>query len=484
MIAYTSSHRLKDLPRLLRVAKRGFSHHDYPAAPKWIAYSSFADQVDELAADFDRAGLRQGDRLGLKGRNSPEWIAADLAALVMGIILVPIGDDMSMPDLDNLVETYDLQAVLLADPVAGSDWPDRSWLGRLGACDRLVRRPPVGARGEDDDTATLVFSSGTAGTRKCLAIHASGIEQTIRAMTEAWRIDERDNLLVALPLSGLQQRILIYTAIFADCQFSLADPIYLLKVMRQANPTVVVGPPSFYEPLEARWKAMPEATRQLAVQAGKDRSGGFAELPAAVQNLLETFGKQPRHLVVGSAPVRPALLQTYRLLGLPLYEVYGITEFGWVSFNTPEAFRDETVGRPLPGVRVELRPDGEIVLHGELPQCRRYVVSGEAEQHTTFLLSGGIATGDLGKLDSFAWLGARRTSSFLAAGTRSLPKRLKRGWSSTLTASVAWFCCPTMPIRCTPSSGRGTPRRSKCPRSHAQFWSSAGSGPAPNALFR
>jgi len=111
-----------------------------------------------------------------------------------------------------------------------------------------------------------------------------------------------------------------------------------------------------------------------------------------------------RFMVTGMAPTKRATLELFRMMQLPLFETYGITEFGGIALNVPGASKIGSVGRLLPGVRVEFAEDGEIIAMREHRIASTYFECAEGEVEQTFLSRDRLATGDVGRLDDEGYL--------------------------------------------------------------------------------
>ena len=111
-----------------------------------------------------------------------------------------------------------------------------------------------------------------------------------------------------------------------------------------------------------------------------------------------------RFMVTGMAPIKRSTLELFSLMQLPLFETYGLTEFGSITLNAPGENKIGSVGRPLPGVKVDFLPDGEVVAVREHTIASFYAEGVEDGGTSTFLGNHRIATGDVGYMDSDGYL--------------------------------------------------------------------------------
>src|SRR5262249_36416545 len=148
------------------------------------------------------------------GDNCYEWIVHDLALTSLGCLPVcfPV-DDFAAKDPEEFGETYDLSLLLVTKKVGnrrGLPWV--AVMDDPGAAPAHVRTPRgrgLSARLQGTDVSTVIFSSGTSGQLKALLLSRPGVDDTIAALANDWRMGPGDSILVALPLSIFQQRIMV-----------------------------------------------------------------------------------------------------------------------------------------------------------------------------------------------------------------------------------------------------------------------------------
>ncbi|MGH3373828.1 MAG: AMP-binding protein, partial [Actinoallomurus sp.] len=193
-----------------------------------------------------------------------------------------------------------------------------------------------------------------------------------------------------LPLSLLQQRYWVYSALRYGHDVTVSTYEVALPAMRRAQPTVVMGVPGFYE----------AAKKHIESQAAKAGSGEEA-VRAAAERL---FGTRIRYLWTGSAPARAGMLRFFGSAGLPIFEGYGLNETCIVAKNHPGAHREGSVGQVLPGKKVLFDEDGRISVHSDHPVNRRYEYAAPGDSARVFGDDGVVRTGDLGHLDDDGFL--------------------------------------------------------------------------------
>jgi long-chain acyl-CoA synthetase len=399
--------RLGELPhqRLLRYDGGKLVATSYPAIQ--------AD-VRAVARELADAGVRARMRVGLLGENSYEWIVCDLALLSLDAVTItfPTEEHRDTP-VERLQRDYALHALLLSPRERRRRGAEAPWSGTIARSEIGVR--PLASEDLQEDPAqppdvfTMAFSSGTSGRLKCIMLGRRGTEDLVGAYHAAFPFRSDDAILIVLPLSAFQQRLMIYTAVWHGFDMHLVDLPLLARGLREMRPTILAGPPAFYELLENRFRNLPRRQRRLLLAAGHV----LQLLPRPVRTRLarrvfgpfyRAYGGRMRLMLSGSAPSRMSTLRLFRLLCMPLVQAYGLTETGFISWNLPDRNRLGSVGQLVFPGTVRLRDDGEILVRYPNQQSSGYFGVPAEEEAKTFLPDGTIATGDIGRFDDDGYL--------------------------------------------------------------------------------
>ncbi len=398
-------------------------------------FSQLHAGVTLLMSRLRNCGVVAGDLVGIMGPNSYEWVVADLALLTLGCVSValPVQTMDDHVETSAIAERYELSALLVSKmlPIHGKLSAETAFLD--GPSVSLVRRHPTRRPGLPQDVFTIAFSSGTTGTRKGLMISRAGVENTIETSAHAWKLRKDDEILIVMPFSNFQQRWLMYSAILFGAGAIVVPPEYMFQKLAALEPTIILGPPSFFEIMDNRIRAsgrwtkipyyaasalnaiLPRASRPVRARLGRRWTG--------------MYGSRVRLMFTGSAPVPPRLVRVFHRVGAPLYEVYGVTEVGWITFNLPGKYRIGTAGLPVKGVKVEIATDGTVVVRSVASQSLGYVFDGVETQGSVFLIDGKVATGDLGRLDRLGFLqfiGRKSNAIITRNGVKINPEELER----------------------------------------------------------
>jgi long-chain acyl-CoA synthetase len=367
--------------------------------------------------------------VGVRSNNSYDFLVVDLALIMLNrtsVVFPP--EAFKNESVDQLAGAYDI-AVLL-DEESGSaptrDGGDPHAVG-TGLLKASFPTPPiVDGRLAVDAEFTRVFSSGTTGSLKCLRIGWGGVRRLVDRQLEEFQIDRDDSLLIALPLAMFQQRFLCYCALASSADIVLSHVGGLAKALREEHPTFLLGPPAFFNPVANR--ALNEGVVRRALRSAAATAGtplGAKWRRFCHRQFASYFGARMRVLLVGSAPVPNTTLSAFEQIGLPLLEIYGMTETGFISWNTPSASKLGTAGRPVFDGTVELSQDDEIVVRHPW-----HIALGYAHDchDGAFETANIVRTGDIGSFDSDGFLtvvGRVKSLIVLEGGQKVQPEEVE-----------------------------------------------------------
>ncbi|UED86249.1 AMP-binding protein [Streptomyces profundus] len=331
-------------------------------------------------------GIGPGDRIGILAANGPAWVLLDLAALRLKAETAGLEPGKFTPDA-RLLDRYGLKLLFTDRPVAAPSVVSTAEVTEAAEREELDNGPslPPVTWGPEEIT-TVKFTSGSTGEPKGLGARAGSIDSSLRAVQEIFEHGPGDDLFVFLPLSLLQQRYWIYSALLHGHDVTVSTYEAAFAALRRTRPTVVMGVPAFYE------------TAKRQIEARRRRAGSLDEAAKAV------FGDRVRYLWTGSAPAPPETLRFFEEAGLPIFEGYGLNETCIVTKNHPKAHREGSVGQALRGKELLIDADGVIHVRSEHPVNTRYLYSRPGDSERVFAADGTVRTGDLGHLDEDGFL--------------------------------------------------------------------------------
>jgi long-chain acyl-CoA synthetase len=384
-------------------------HADQPAlrtadgATAWT-WRQYAGRVKEAAAGLAGLGVRRGDTVALWLANRPEFHVADAAALQLGAAPFSVYSTFTAEQAEHVIGDAGSR-VLVTEPaflehaltvldggrtaldtivlVGGTHPQARGWDEVLASGPAAFDVAAAAASVTPEDLATIIYTSGTTGAPK-------GVELTHRSVMAA-AVAMRDGLDLApglrgvswLPMAHIAERLCThYLPMLLGWSVTCLDqPRGVAALLPEVRPQFFFSPPRLWEKLRAATIA----------ERGEQPDG-----PAALAALgLDDV----RVAIVGAAPCPPEVVGFWRDAGLPLHEVYGLSETtGVATLNRPDATRAGTVGTPAPGVELRLSADGEILVRGPMVmRGYRHLADATAEALDD---DGWLHTGDVGVIDA------------------------------------------------------------------------------------
>jgi long-chain acyl-CoA synthetase len=376
-------------------------------------FPSVRKDVEKAIERLKGYGVKPGMRVGIRATNCYPWIVYDIALLELRAVSVAFTEDFFPTPADELQQKYKLGLILAYSkdkPAAESQKGivaliDQDGQEGVKADDSFEHEPDP-----DFECPSLIFSSGTSGRIKGLRVSKKGAEATINAFTSRIQPRPDDCLLMFLPISNYQQRMMCYAAMWFGFDLILTDPPRLFRALKELHPTLFVAPPLLYETIEGKLYNLPKWKKMAADYGGRLiekipvpelREKAARKLYAEI---YEAIGGRMRFMLTGMAPIKRSTLLLFQRMQLPLFETYGLTECGPVALNVPGQNKIGSVGKPVEPGSVEIAEDGEIIVKKKHPQSIGYFDVPAEDQVATFLDDGRVATGDVGRFDEDGYL--------------------------------------------------------------------------------
>ena len=389
-----------------------------------VSVAELAPLIGRWQSAFKTLGLVAGDRVALCVKNSVDWIAIDLAALGLGLVVVPLYVDDNPENVAWCVGHAEARSLIVESsgmaqalsrsstslpplhvlrPESGDD------LRSVAALLPAAASAPVFQPLPGTTLATICFTSGTSGRPKGVMLSHGNIIANVTSCQETRMARSDDTFLSILPLSHMFERTGGYylpLSLGAKVVFSRGVAQIAEDLAAQA-PTVMFAVPRIFEKFLARidqtlsgsaakrWLFGECVARGWRVEQGSagplDRLATPLLRALVARPILARLGGRLRLTVVGGAALDPVLARTFIGLGLRMLQGYGMTEAAPViSVNREDNNDPESVGPPLPGVEVKLGPNGELLARGgnimlgywRNPEATRAAVDAEGWLHT------------------------------------------------------------------------------------------------------
>jgi len=400
-----------------------------------LTYSDFREMARPLCRALQDANFKPGDRAAIIMTNQSKWLITAYSIFFCGGVLVPLDYKLTAAEHLQLL-AHSKARFLIVEYYLWRAITQAKEFSRLTTQIVLVTEAPAGVdlhgayrweefrrKGEPqfvprerEDTACIVYSSGTGGRPKgCVLTHDNYLEQC-RALTAWYPFWPGVRYLSILPTNHAIDFMVGFIGPFAcgACVVHLRTlrPEFVRDAFVRYRITYVSLVPMVLKNLErglrAKFDELPKGKRWVLGQLigiNKRLTRGRARVELSrrlLPQVHKAFGGELRALIVGGAFSDPATLQFFYDLGIPVANGYGLTEACTaITVNDLKPFRANTVGKPLPGVEVRiLKPNGEGI--GEVAVKSRAVMShylDDPELTAQTIVDGWLLTGDLGRFD-------------------------------------------------------------------------------------
>ncbi len=383
-------------------------------------------------------GLKKGDRCGILAANSILWVAVDLAAMAEGLIVVPLYSRQAPTELAAMMKDSTPSLVCCGDAELGDGirraWPEAPPLFLfdelfVGVAGIALDRPQV----RDEDPVTIIYTSGTSGEAKGVVLTAANVGFML-GCTSA-RLDQlmhgrtgQDRIFHYLPFSFCASWIALLTFMLRGSLVTLNTDLTKIP-----NDMPVVAPHYFLNVPQLLERMRRGVDEQIAKQGGLahaiysrakaawTRKGSSPWLWLG-QSLVfskirkKMVGENLKALICGSAPLTPETQDYFRMLGIPVLQVYGLTETtGICTMDDPHHPVPGRVGPAIPGIEMKLEENDEVIVRGP------NVFPGywnRPQQTAEVLRNGWFHTGDQGELDaSGTWRVVGRIKNLIILGS-------------------------------------------------------------------
>lgn len=389
-----------------------------------VTAGALLERVAVARAFLTAAGLRKGDRCALLSANSVNWVALDLAAMADGVIVVPLYARQAPAELAAMIRDAqpvivccgdaDLQRNLLAAWPGGAPrtvvLEDIFASGLQGAGVRTDPTPLA-----DSDPVTIIYTSGTSGESKGVLLSVGNVTHMLSCTTARLELlmgqrPEPDRVFHYLPFCFAGSWILLLSSFLRLSELRLSiDLTRLADDLRSAAPDYCLNVPQLLERMRAAVEAQVAKrgafantifTKAKAASLGSTNGtrGGVSLLVA--QKLIfpairKKLGPNLKALICGSAPLALETQRFFQMLGIPVLQVYGLTETTAIcTMDDPRRVEPGAVGSAIPGIEIKLGDHNEILVRGP------NIFSGywnRPEETAKTMSNGWFHTGDQGE---------------------------------------------------------------------------------------
>lgn len=448
---------------------------------KHLTWSQYRSRVHEAAAGLQALGVGAGDYVAIMAGNRPEHPTADLAAIHAGGTGVTIYSTLTADQVQYIAANCEAKVAVIEDLGFMKRWeeikpqlPDLDYVVLLEGAEnyptvdwviswdellergraKLAEEPgTISAATESikpETVATLIYTSGTTGVPKGVVITHRNVVWTAECVRRGANLPLNPRMVSYLPLAHIAERMSThYTGMYlAGEVYYCPDLAEVLDYIQKARPQLFVAVPRVWEKFHARlmgrfnenekkdliFKALENATQVLRAEQEGRKPGLLAKAKMALFDRL-IFSKVRDQMgldsvvtaITAAAPIDPELIYFFHAIGVPLYELYGMSETtGPATSNRQGLNKIGTVGPALPGVEVRLDTDGEVLMRGGVITAGYHKLPQESAE--TFDADGWLHSGDLGAIDADGFLsivGRKKEIIITAAGKNVAPAKLE-----------------------------------------------------------
>jgi long-chain acyl-CoA synthetase len=452
-----------------------------------ITWGELRERVDALAGGLARLGLERGQTLALMLSNRPEFHLCDLAGMMLGAAPFSIYNTYTAEQIAYLVADAEAQILICEQQYlpqvleARRELPGLAHVivvdgqapeGVLALCEVEGANPGFDveasvAQIKSSDVLTLIYTSGTTGPPKGVQLIHRNLLAAVEGLEVLIRFPRDGRVISWLPSAHIAERNahhylpIVYGLQITCCE----DPRQVLSYLPEVRPSWFFAVPRIWEKLKAGLEAMiagqPEEqgrATQAAIDAAvrkvrleqrgepvpaelaEEVARADAEIFAGLRSMLGL--DQVEAINVGAAPTPVEVLEFFHAIGLPLAELWGMSETcGAGSVNPREKIKIGTVGPAAPGVQLKLDSDGEVLIKSEvvMPGYRNL----PEKTREAFTEDGWLRTGDIGAFDEDGYLtivDRKKELIISAAGKNMSPANIEASIKSA-SPLIGQACC-------------------------------------------
>jgi len=429
-----------------------------------ITYKDLAKKVEIFSQCLLSLGVVRGDRVAILSENRPEWVISDLAIMTIGAITVPLHTTFNPKAVVSVLKHCAAKILI----VSNSDLLNKVLLGRkqLKSLEKIIflesptltQKEVLGnqiiswraifSRGEKgvaqgeyirsggrkyldpNECCSIIYTSGTTGKPKGVVLSHINFLSNVEAVNEVVPIKEKDVLLSFLPVSHVLERLAgYYIPLCYGATIAYVEDIKQLPInLKEIKPTIIISVPrifeKFHDKIWDRINSSPNFQKKIFRWALQQKRGTVFYRIAdffVFKKIRQLLGGNLRLAISGGAALSENIARFFFKIGVLILEGYGLTETSPViSVNRERDFKFGTVGKVIPGVKVKIADNKEILVKG--PNVFSGYFKNKKESKICFDKEGWFHTGDLGFLDrqGFLTIIGRKKEMIVTSGGKNV----------------------------------------------------------------
>jgi long-chain acyl-CoA synthetase len=441
-----------------------------PGQTESVTWGEFYDQVRQVGKSLMALGVDKGDKVNIISYSCYRWVLTDMGITSAGAATVGIYQSNLPKDCQYIIDHSDAVVVFVQDTeqldkvmeirsqipdvrkvvLFSGDAPDDEWV--VSYEDFLILGNDVSDKDFDqrardiqpEDTAGIVYTSGTTGVPKGAVLTHDNITFTAQSVKGSTRIEEGDEVFLFLPLAHVFARTCVYATLLVGCATTFTRSMEtVVEDMQVTRPHWFASVPRIYEKVYSKVISGAEAKGGAALKifqwaraVGEEVSDlklAGKPVPFALglkyglanklvfSKIQAALGGRVRWCISGAAPLNPDIGKFFHAAGVLIVEGIGMTEdTSFSHLNRYDNYRFGWVGQPGPGIEQKTGEDGEVMIRGRNVMKEYYKMPEETA--ATITEDGWLLTGDIGEIDAegFLRITGRKKELIITAGGKNI----------------------------------------------------------------
>jgi long-subunit acyl-CoA synthetase (AMP-forming) len=383
-----------------------------PVNRQWqeFTWQDVEQQARCIASGLKEQGYEEGANIGILSKNCAQWIIADLAIMMAGMISVPIYPTANRKTISYVIQHANLKAIFVGKlddvteaeaaidmsilrvafpyPTTSAQAQFSSWLTSYSPLVE-IHQPAI------DDIATIVYTSGSTGLPKGVVLTHKNWASAAQCTATVFNISRKDRAISYLPLAHIVERSNEAICLYIGSQIFFAESLdTFIDDLQYAKPTMFVSVPRLWTIFQT----------QILTKVSQKKLDFLLPIPIigglVAKKIRAGLGLQfASKFGSGTAPIPLSLLYWYKKIGIPISEGWGMSESSSLScVNYPFSIDNlGTIGHPLDCVEMKLTAEGEIILRGDAVFNQYYL---DPELTDASFVDGWFRTGDCAEINS------------------------------------------------------------------------------------
>lgn len=464
---YYDYYKITDLKDMLnksgKLYKDNIAYKIRAEKNKYITYThgEIREMINALGTALIDLGLK-GKRVGIISENRLEWEIAYLSVVCGTGVVVPFDKSLPENELKNLIERSEIEAIFYSkkydEMFEKIKYEGTGKLKHLISMDKSLHEHDVysemeliekgkkliangnntfiNAKINPDVMSIMLFTSGTTSASKIVALSHKNIVSNLMDLKKVVDLNDKEVFLSFLPLHHVFECTVSFLfSLYLGAQTVFCDGIRsIVDNLNEYNVSVMASVPGIYERIYKIICRKIEKDGNLEEIARKEemyRDLPFEEKKQHFADIHEMLGGNLKLMISGAASLEKGIEEKFRLLGLNIVQVYGLTETSpVVAIGTKKNYKLGSIGKSLPSVEVKLKDVndlgiGELLVKGPIVMLEYYE---NQEETSKAIVDGWLHTGDLAQIDEEGYIfirGRKKNVIVLKNGKNIYPEEME-----------------------------------------------------------